>query len=227
MRHTLITALLMAASAVGQTTSPYTDVPSASDPGNAPTAQMPVPQARVVESYNKLRRGRDEQIAILPAMLPAECFAQPRAARVDGVLADPTSLRLEYLQGFKVTFGDGKKFRRNSEPSNTFTQGGDVILLKLKAARDLPPGDYKLQGKIRFSPALKESCPQQQDVVIPVTVVDHNDAVAKSPWPYQPFPDHAFAEGLGNVAWAIVIIPLIPFLLIAGAIMCGSPLCTD
>jgi len=79
------------------------------------TAEMRIQQARVVQRHNKLRRGRDEQLAIVPATLSRECLAQTSIGhRFD---ADPSSLHLEPAPDFTIRFGDGKNFKSESTDS--------------------------------------------------------------------------------------------------------------
>jgi hypothetical protein len=189
------------------------------------TAEMRIQQARVVQRHNKLRRGRDEQLAIVPATLSRECLAQTSIGhRFD---ADPSSLHLEPAPDFTIRFGDGKNFKSESTAFFTQTNSGKVILLNIKADRNMPMGDYVIRGKLGFFATVKESCSGQQEVIIPMTIVDHDAKVAKNEWPFQPYSDHHFGESLGNTFLTILIIPLLPFLFIYGEIACGSPFCQD
>jgi hypothetical protein len=193
--------------------------------GNTQTTKINSPEALVSLSYNQLRRGHEEEIAIAPMPMPGECFAHSYdSARWD---FDPGSLRLELAPGFTIHYGDGKDFKSYSTAFFTRTEAGNAILLKLKAANDMPLGTYKIVGKINFTSALKENCSMQQDVIIPVTVVDHNAHAVKESWSYQQYSDHNFRETLDT----ILLIPLLPFIaiifVIQSAINCGDLTCHD
>jgi len=221
-RKWIIALLVATGMASGQTS---TTQESAQQSADIQPVQMRISQARVLQRYSKLRRGRDEQIAISPVSLPEECLAQPSSLRRVG--PDPSTLHLELAPGFTVRFGDGKDFKSESTAFFTQTKGGKVILLNIKADRNMPLGDYTIHGKLGFFAEVKENCSGQQEVIIPVTVVDHDANVAKNKWPFQPFSDHHFSDALSDTFFTILIIPLLPFLFIFGEIVCGSPFCQD
>jgi hypothetical protein len=229
MWNKLITVILLAgAAASGQTSPTPEDAQAVVSSSNMQTVETVAPKAHVAFRYKKLRRGHDEQIAIWPAMIPPECLVNPQEAGSSTVpYADPSSLHLDLPQGFTIRFGDGKDFKKNSEASETFTLGGDAILLKLKAARDIPPGDYTIYGKLGTFDPIKKSCPQQQDVLISFTVVDNDVAVAKNEWPFVVSPDHKFREAVGEIPLVVLFIALAPIVFIYSAIVCHSPSCFD
>jgi hypothetical protein len=209
----IILVLVAGAGASGQIVSMPEGAQTSSVPGDS-QAVLPLPQGIVVARYNKLRRGRDEQIAILLALLPDNCLVKPKRLGVFSII--PNSLDLDPAQGFTIRYGDGKEFSKDSSASYTSTPAGDVIFLKLKASRDLPPGDYTIHGKFGFHPAIKDICSQQQEVTIPVTVVDHDADVVKNEWPFQFKPEHH----VGDTLLSILLFPLIPFAVILEVIAC-------
>lgn len=229
MWHKLMTVVFVAATGANGQIFPVVQesaqITAAS--GDTQAAKKHMPDAHVVFRYNKLRRGSNEQVVIYPESAPRECFAhQPKEGSHIAVYPDPATLHLESIQGFTIRYGNGKDFKKSDSASSTYTPEGHVIFLKLRAARDMPAGDYTIHGTLGLLNPIKDSCPQQQDVMIRVTVVDHDADVAENPWPYRPYnpgSDHLFQDAL----WAILIIPLLPFLFIWGEIECGSPFCQD
>src|SRR5437899_631787 len=226
-RELILGVLMTTAAASGQTlATPEAAQPSAAD--DIQTVKTGMPQAHVVQRHNKLRRGHGEQIAISVAKIRWECLDYaPKTGSSTFLFADPSSLRLEPVPGFTIRYGDGQDFKKDSKAFTTYTPAGEVIFLKLKAARDMPLGDYTIQGKLSYSNPIRETCSQQQDVVIPITVVDHDVEVAKNEWPFQPPPDHNFRDTVTEIPMGLLFIVLAPFLLIYGAIVCGSPFCAD
>ena len=228
MWHKLMTVVLVAAAgANGQTFPVQKSAQIITASGDTEAAEKRMPGAHVVLRYNKLRRGSDEQVVIYPEPVPGECLVhQPGAGSQITTYSNPATLHLESMQGFTIRYGNGKDFKKSDAASSTYTRKGHVIFLKLKAARDMPAGDYTIHGALGLLNPIKDVCPQQQDVMIRVTVVDHDADVAENPWPYRPYDpgaDHPFQD----VLFAIFLIPLLPILFIWGEIECGSPFCQD
>jgi hypothetical protein len=228
-RNLIIGVFMTSAAASGQTLATAEAAQPSVAAGDIQTVETGVPQAHVVQRYNKLRRGHDEQIAISVAKLKWECldYPPPKARSSTFLFADPGSLHLETVPGFTILYGDGKDFKKDSKVTSTYTPAGEVIFLKLKAAGDMPLGDYTIHGKLGYFNPTRETCSQQQDVVIPVTVVDHDVEVAKNEWPFNPSPDHNFRDTVTEVPLGLLFIVLLPFLLVYGAIVCGNPFCGD
>ncbi|HEV2962014.1 MAG TPA: hypothetical protein VG649_09340 [Candidatus Angelobacter sp.] len=59
------------------------------------------------------------------------------------------------------------------------------------------------------------------EIILPVTVVDHDAKVAENPWAFQPYPDRPLRDKLET----ILLIPLIPFVLIYFEIACLGNAC--
>ncbi len=220
-RKLLILGLAATAVASAQTT--LTEE-TAQLPALTPTAGTLV-QVRAVQRYNKLRRGRDEQIAIFPVMATANCatcLKNPRTLHLN-------SLELNPVAGFTVRYGDGKNFDVKRDPYSSMTKGGNVFLLKLKADKNMPLGDYTITGKLKFFDVENRAAGLQEvAVAIPITVVDHNAEVAKDAWNYDRLPDgESFGDKVGKAIEIALLIPLVPFLFIFGLIECGSPFCED
>lgn len=186
--------------------------------------QISAPLAGSQQYYNKLRRGHDEQILIWPVRLTEDCFAgnsteptyYPKA-----IYFNPRSLQLEPIAGLTVSYGNGEKFASDAVPSATWTNNGWAIFLRLRAAGDIPVGDYVIRGKMNFFRLVKEGCPTEQDIMIPVTVVDRGNKARRNDWPEEIRPQYPPNEKLQT----FLAFLLLPFTFMWGLIVCGSPSC--
>jgi hypothetical protein len=216
-RKCMTLVLVMATITSGQLSSAQEAV---QQPGPAveskQTAEPFTSLAQASMRYNKLRRGREEEIAISIIRPPAGIPASPMVSmRGNPVYFTPELFSLKADPGFTVRFGRGNTFSSESPLSITSTKGGPVVLLKLKAADDIPLGDHMIQGTLVFRERGKS---QSLDVFIPISIVDHNADVVKNPWRFQPYSNHGFRQ----VFTGIALIPLLPFLFIAFVIVCSG-----
>ncbi|HLK07493.1 MAG TPA: hypothetical protein VKV30_06125 [Candidatus Angelobacter sp.] len=218
-RKLLVLFLAMASAASGQqmvtTSGERTEAlqPTKID-DSSQTAPKHIVQACAVQRHNKLRRGRAEQVAVFPVM-----SAQGQSACTDKDNPRPSvySLRLNPVKGFSVLYGDGKKFSAAEVGLFTRTKNGDVILFKLRAEDDLPPGNYMLTGKLTFL----NSYLTEMDIAIPVTVVEHDAHVAENSWHFKPVTESPIRNKLETAA----VVPLLPFLYIYYGIKCSNGAC--
>jgi len=131
------------------------------------------------------------------------------------------SVRLEPLEGLSIRYTDfrGKKFSKAEWGKPTFTKAGTAVLLKVHADKKLNLGEYTLKGKIRYQLLAPGRVPAEKEIelMVPVTVVDQNEAVPQNNWRYKSVSDHF----IGDVLLIIVALPiLLPFALVVG-VYCG------
>lgn len=189
--------ILLTAAANGQTVSSQEQSQTSAIVQSATTA---TPKIRIVQRYDKLRRGRDEIVAI-------------------GWPCSRCVLSLEAQRGFSFRYGHGRTFTdQPAEPA--LTEGGLVFLTQIKAARDLPAGEYTITGKISGATRLDRRLPDEIEVAIPVTVVDHDAAVTQNPWPF-----HSTHHPVKKALFWVAVAPMLPFILIYLEIACGGGRC--
>lgn len=104
--------------------------------------------------------------------------------------------------------------RRHGFPHTTawvhgIYQGGSALLLKLRTAPDVAPGNYTLKGRIGFrvTSDARWAKDQQVDIALHLTVVDHDATVGENLWPWKPYGDHPGRDAFV----AFITAPLIPF----------------
>lgn len=205
----IIIILLLAASASSQ------EIPDTDHPQSGANIQSPVPEAApvlTVTRYDKLRRGHDEPIAIVPQrplIARTGCPALP----CPRVFILPESLRLEAQEGFSFKYFVERKFKAASSTRFARTRGGGAFLVQIKAARDALPGNYTIKGKLRrIRSENGRRSSEEVDVAIPVTVVDDRAQVTKNEWKYKPYGNNSILTNLGMTA-------LLPFIVVDGTIM--------
>jgi len=101
-------------------------------------------------------------------------------------------------------------FRNASIP----TAHSGIIKFRIRADRQAEPGVHILRGRLTFQTvtATGVSAPQQIEVQVPLTVVEHNARVAKS-WPYSDL-------SKGEIIALIVLAPLAVVLIIPMGLAC-------
>jgi hypothetical protein len=162
----------------------------------------------VVRRENKLRRGHDTELAVLLA--PDNLDPMPPGhLRLPVVLK---SVRLEPMEGLSIRYTDfrGKKFSKAEWGKPTFTKAGTAVLLKVHADKKLNLGEYTLKGKIRYQLLAPGRVPAEKEIelMVPVTVVDQNEAVPLNAWRYQPVSYHELRNGFVGILLLPLIIPL-------------------
>jgi len=185
----------------GNVPSAQTDV---SGPKAFPKASRPRPIYDAYGFYDGIRRGTAENVAIRVA--PEGFLTTPRSP-VPGII--PLKLDLDPIEGLTVSklrypkaYNLNAKFHPNPIPIARM----DPIQFKVRASQKAPLGLHVLTGKLTFQPVHFDSTvgpAQQVDVMIPITVVEHDAKVQKQPWPMTHTP----------VALIVVMIVLLPVLI--------------
>ncbi len=163
----------------------------------------------VVRRENKLRRGHDTELAVL--LMPDNLDPLPLGhLRLPVVLK---SVRLEPMDGLSIRYTDfrGKKFGKAESGTPTFTKAGTAVLLKVHADKKLMLGENTLKGKIRYQLLAPGRVPVEKEIelIVPVTVVDQNEAVPLNAWHYQPIPYHEMRNGFIGLLLLPLMIPLL------------------
>lgn len=140
--------------------------------------------------YSQIRRGTTEKAAI--ELVPGDgVFITTPGAPVPGIL----SLKLELDSSADITV-------------NRVEYPRGIIKFRVRADRQAELGVHILRGRVTFQTvtAAGISAPQQIEVQVPLTVVDHNAGVAKS-WPYSDLSKEAIIAliVLAPVAIALII----------------------
>lgn len=164
----------------------------------------------VVQRYTSLRRGRAEEVAIFLGRSPLVCPACTPVPTITPGLME-TSIEIEPAQGFSIQYSnDGRHFSSRTGPATVFTRAGSLFLVRIKAANGTALGQYTVKGKLWFKARQYGtfSSPQQVEISIPVTVVDHNARVIKSTWPYALYPDHKVRRVVATILMAPLLVPM-------------------
>jgi hypothetical protein len=166
--------------------------------------------------YSGLRRGREEEVAIV---LSANGLVTTAKSPVSGIV--PLKLELQPSQGLTVSNLRYPKTARSKvkfRPDRIPTAWWPVIRFTIRADRQTTLGERVLAGKLTFQAIpWDRSAPgpvQQVDVQIPLTVVEHGAKVHRAQWPVTGTP-----TGL-----IVAFIVLSPVLVPAGLILmsvCG------
>ncbi|HEY2390312.1 MAG TPA: hypothetical protein VGK22_03995 [Candidatus Angelobacter sp.] len=208
MRKWMIAILLGSAAACGQTTTVSV---SPTQLKNGPGVTV-VPKVRVVQRYDKLRRGHDELVALFPDTVAA-CNECPTSKEYDRSLPY-NEVQLEPMEGFTFHYAQGEFMTPISYDSpvwktDSYTKAGIVNLIKISASPDVAPGNYTIRGKVVVATMENSTYNSRRvDVEIPVTVAEKNAKVHKTSWHYDPEVDRHIKSTLVS----IVITPLLPIL---------------
>jgi hypothetical protein len=222
VRKWIMAVLLGSAMASGQTTVIRV---SSTQLENEPKVSV-IPKAQVVQRYDKLRQGHDELVAVFADTRPL-CYKCRISRELDRSLHE-NEVQLEPLEGFTFRYAQGQfdkpvTLESRVWKTTTITKAGWVNLIRIKASRDVPPGDYTIRGRLVVATIEDNVYNRRQvDVVIPITVVGKNAKVHKTSWGYDPRVDHHIKSTL---AW-IAIAPAIPFILIFLEIACRGDNCS-
>src|SRR5438067_2059034 len=101
--------------------------PQAADKFQGEKFQMP--EVRVVQRHDKLRRDRDEKIVIFP-VIPQSKFQTCLASTQSTPCLFLVSLQLEPTEGFRFRYSDGSNFKAQLKANAVVTKGGNVFLLQ-------------------------------------------------------------------------------------------------
>jgi hypothetical protein len=198
MWHKILTSLLLAAvtqsqmmAVTGISQTPAAQIPSANQtqleaapPPPVPVARIfpdangesPVPATTSFQRYDRLRQGREEEIAVLlcrPMQSHSFCPLIPASPQAGLV---PVTLELKPEAGFTVRYRRGGKFLVQQRGAAVQTSRGLAFRLKVRAETNAPLGEHRLEGKLTFRSVNLDGIWEtgQVDVVIPITVVEHD-----------------------------------------------------
>lgn len=167
---------------------PFQAFASAEDDCGCKEYRVGVPAVQTIQRYyNGLPRNRDEDVAVV-LYVPENkfgCCALTNAPKQPGIF--PTKLELQPSVGFRVRFKSG--FRYKSHVPGTpieIAAGEKIVLLKLRANRDTPLGEYVLHGKLTYQASQDHQLQpaQEVEVLIPVKVVSEKSKVEEIDWPF-------------------------------------------
>jgi len=171
--------------------------------------------------YTELRRGRDQEIAVL--LCPGEdAFCWLPDARIKNPPI-PMSLQMDPAEGFTIRYGAPKHYE--STPMGTPSYPGDhrLIFIKVHAGKNVSLGEHVLKGTMVFRTGSNSGETETLAIEIPEKVVDHDAPTVEIDWPYVHHPGRV-AEDVGRSALLVLLLPVLP---IYGLIMCGSIDCHD
>lgn len=200
----------------GQSAEP---APKASDPSHPKPATY-----RQYAFYDAIRRGRSEEVAV---QCLVRGFVTTPQSPVSGIV--PLTLELEPAEGLtfsKFLYPKPSFQKVNFQPEPIPVARLPLIRFSLHADDSAALGPRVLNGRITFQGIHVDSGlgpVQQMDVLIPITVVEHDAKVSKAPWPFPHTP-------VGLLVVMIVLLPvLIPLMLIYYPIcaLVGPQRCPD
>jgi hypothetical protein len=150
--------------------------------------RTPQPVYRPLATYNAIRRGTTEEVAI--QLTPGGYITTP-ASPVSGIV--PLNLELQPTQGFTVSRLRYPKAHKQLAKfqSMPFPVADSLTFFKLHADRNASVGLHRIKGKLTFQPVDMITGPQsvrQVDVEISINVVEHNSRVARTGWPFHRIP---------------------------------------
>jgi hypothetical protein len=187
-------------------------------PPQATRAQVTAPLVSSYGRYAQLRRGTEEEVVVLVCNPANQARACSLREGQFGLI--PVAVELTQAEGFAVRYRQGDEFRSVQQGAPEQAWNGDkVFRLKIRAAKDVPLGTHHLAGKLTFQAfnGSEVSQPQEMEVDIPLTVVEHDARVSKYRSPldkHKPF-------DLGHTILVVVTAPLwLPFFLLF-AVTCG------
>jgi hypothetical protein len=151
-------------------------------------ARIPQPVYRPYATYNAIRRGTTEEIAI---QLNTRGYITTPKSPVSGIV--PLSLELQPTEGFTVSRLRYPKARKQAVKfqSAPFPVADSLAFFKLHADSNASVGLHRIKGKLTFQPVDWIAGPQpvrQVDVEILISVVEYNTHVARTGWPFHRIP---------------------------------------
>jgi hypothetical protein len=175
-------------------------------PGEFQSEKSQMPQVRVIQHHDKLRRDRDERIVVFSVFPPSNSQTCPTQS---APCLYPFSLQLEPTEGFRFRFySDRGGFKSRDQAHIVSTEGAMAFLLQVRAARNVPLGEHAIKGRLQFTVMGHPESSPEIEIVLPVTVVDHDAKVTENPWPFHTYPLHPVRLKVETA----LLIPLMPFL---------------
>jgi len=208
--------LLIAGSLSGQE-RPIKSLQEPCPQGNAtPTG----PGLTVNERHEQLRRGREEDFAIVlcsPQLPYGGCGAQPHPPQT-GIV--PITFAMDVPKGLAIWYRDGRKYRPLVPGAPvSFHRGSKVLLLRMRAADSLPLGIQTLHGSLTFQNMKPGEATESRQITVDfqVGVAEHDAKVGENDWP--------FGSQVGRHAKDVALAPLVPFEYLLFIIVCGISTC--
>jgi hypothetical protein len=210
-----IAVLLIAGSLYGQT-KPV-------EPGQKPCPDqnlIPGPGTTVVQRNEPLRRGREEDFAVVlcsPKLAYGGCGAEPHPSQT-GIV--PVSFSIDPPQGLTIQYRDGRKYRPLIAGAPVpYRRGSRVLLLRIRAGDDAPFGVQKLHGNLMFQKVEqgKAVSNEQIDVNFQVATTGHDAKVDETDW--------RFGSQVSRHMKDVALAPLLPFQYLLFVIVCSTSRC--
>lgn len=180
-----------------------------------PVKPKPLPRTESYTRFNALRRGTTEEVGVV---LFAHGFLMSPRSKTHGIA--PVSLEFDPEAGLNV---ENLRYPKSSfdrvvagSPGKVAVNSGGwfPVEFKLRADPMATLGSHLVHGKFTYQTITDAGMalpPEQIDVVVPVTVVEHHARVAKSAdWPFYHMSTLAI---VGLVALCVVLLPLLILLL--------------
>jgi len=158
-----------------------------------PRSTAPVLLIASYQRYSSLRRGREQEMAVVICMVPAKyqyCADFGSPGPWDRFA--PVSFALDPQPGFTVRYREGNAYR-NQLRGKLFESGNkQVVLFKIRAAKDAPLGARVLQGELIFRKGDQgpggvwagNGTLEKIEIKVPVAVAGHDDVVMEAAtWP--------------------------------------------
>lgn len=175
---------------------------------------------KLVRRENKLRRGKDAEFAVALSTASPNCGECLPTLLEEGDRPILKSLKLNPSEGFSIRYAkdNARKFEPVAQGKSVYTQKGPAVLLKIRADKNIKPGEYTLTGKASLMIVHRGQPIQEKEVevAVPIVVVDKNEVVAQNNFVYQPIPDHRVRQ----VLLAIALVPLYLPLFVAFLFIC-------
>jgi hypothetical protein len=191
----------LTAAQTGSVPAVQTDVPGTK---SFPNASRPRPIYEAFSFYDGIRRGTAEDVAI---SVSSEGFLTTPRSPVPGII--PLKLDLDPIEGLTVSqlrYPKADKLNAKFHANPIAIARMDSIQFKVRASQKASLGLHVLTGKLTFQPVHFDATVgpvQQVDVMIPVTIVEHDAKVRRQQWPIRHM----------SVAMIVVIILLLPVLI--------------
>ena len=176
----------------------------------------------VVQRHDHLRRGREDQFAILscfPQLPYGGCGTQPHPSQT-GIIPVAFAIDSPPLLGLSMQYRDGHRYRTLVPGTPVrFHSGSKVLLLKMKAAADAPLGVQRLRGTLIFNRVEPGKVRSAEKMIVDfaVIIVDHNATVTEADW--------RFGNQVGRYMKDVALTPLVPFQFLLFVIVCSTSTC--
>lgn len=182
MRQSLakgVCAVLLVSTLIGEQQSSATDCGC--------EYQVGVPAVQAIQRYSgDLPRDRDEDVAVV-LYVPSNKYGCCPTNNPSQPGIFPTKFELQTPSGFRVRFRSGIRYR-SYKPGTTIKlpAGEKIVLLKIRADREMPLGEYALHGKLTYQamPDQKLQPPQTLEVVISVNLKDRKSKPQEIDWEF-------------------------------------------